>query len=167
MSRWLRMLSRRGSDLAVLLGVIVLLAVVVVGLSRGGAPRDRAADLDRRLRCPVCKQVSIADSPSQTAADMRQIVQEQVVAGWSDAAVLAYFQSRYGDWVLLDPPARGRSIWLFLLPALAAVAGISVVVTRIGPASATGALSEADRARVAALVREHATARHCDELDQP
>lgn len=133
--------------------VVVLLAVTVVGLVLGeGRPRDRAAELDRRLRCPVCTAVSIADSPSETAAAMRRTVAEQVEAGRSDAEIIAYFRARYGDWVLLDPPARGRTVWLFALPAAAAVGGAALVLTRARRTLPAAPVSAADRARVAAAL---------------
>jgi len=140
----------RGTDLLLLLALVGLLTVVVVGLLGGsGRPPDRAAELDARLRCPVCKSVSIADSPAETASAMRLVVREQVAAGRSDAEILAYFEERYGPTVRLDPPAAGRSLWLWVLPAIAAVAGVGLVLTR-SRAGPLPTLSERDRALVAA-----------------
>lgn len=133
---------------------LVLLAVTAVGLFLGGPPaRDRATDLERRLRCPVCKSVSVADSPSATAASMRQVVQEQVAAGRSDEQILAYFRARYGDWVLLDPPRRGRTWLVWALPVAVAVGAVALVATRArpGPAAVPNAPLPPDvRAEVAA-----------------
>ncbi|MGH7744843.1 MAG: cytochrome c-type biogenesis protein, partial [Candidatus Dormibacteria bacterium] len=61
---------------------IVLLALTAVGLLLGrSGERDRASELQQRLRCPVCKSVSIDESQSQTAVAMRRAVAEQVAAG--------------------------------------------------------------------------------------
>lgn len=129
-------LGRRG-DVAAALLLLALVGIVVAGLmSRGGPPRDRAADLERRLRCPVCKTVSIADSPSQTAATARQVVREQVAAGRSDAEVLAYFRQRYGEWILLDPAPVGRNLLLWGAPVAAAAVGVVLLGTTRRPQSA-------------------------------
>lgn len=145
------MRDRRWGDVAVVAAIVALLGAVLVGLlSGGGPPRDRAAELESRLRCPVCKQVSIRDSPSETAAAMRRLVRAQVEAGRSDAEVVGFFQARYGDWILLDPPASGRTTWLFVLPVAAAAGGILLVRSRAGAPPPPAPLAEADRARVAA-----------------
>ncbi|MDQ2791021.1 MAG: cytochrome C biosynthesis protein [Pseudonocardiales bacterium] len=130
---------------------IVLLVVTAVGLLLGGTGvRDRASELQQRLRCPVCKSVSIDESQSQTAVAMRRAVAEQVAAGRGDAEIIDYFRARYGDWVLLDPPFRGTTALLWLLPAAATLVGVAILLARarrvVPPA---GEISAADRARVA------------------
>ncbi|GAA3137395.1 cytochrome c-type biogenesis protein CcmH [Kribbella aluminosa] len=155
---------RRWSAVAL---IAALLAVVVVGLAtgqRGGV--DRAYTLESRLRCPVCKQVSIAESPSETAASMRRIVADQIAAGRSDEQIITYFEDRYGVWVLLDPPPRGGTLLLWLLPVIAAVIGLAVTLTRARHAHApTEELSAAERHRVAEAVREYRS--RMDEEDEP
>lgn len=145
------MRDRRWGNAAVAAAIVSLLGAAVIGLlSGGGQPRDRAAELESRLRCPVCKQVSIRDSPSETAAAMRRLVRAQVDAGRSDEEVVGFFQVRYGDWILLDPPASGRTRWLFVLPVAAAVGGVLFVGSRSGAPPVPAPLADADRARVAA-----------------
>ncbi|MGW5723329.1 cytochrome c-type biogenesis protein [Amycolatopsis sp. NPDC003865] len=125
-------MRRKAVTVACLAGIAVLLAVTAaLLLGAGGGMGDRAYELDQRLRCPVCKSVSIADSPSETATAMRQAVQEQVAAGRSDQQVLDFFRARYGDWVLLDPPARGRTLWVWLLPAIGLLTGAGVLTTLV------------------------------------
>jgi cytochrome c-type biogenesis protein CcmH len=147
--------------------VLVLLGITVVGLfTAGSGPRDRVAELEGQLRCPVCKSVSIADSPSETAVAMRRTVAEQVAAGRSDAEILDYFQARYGEWVLLDPPTRGRGVWLLVLPAAVAVVGAAFVLTRARRAPPSPELSDVDRDRVSSALTE-ARNRHRDEDQEP
>ncbi len=130
--------------------IIALLGVVVAVLVAQGRPApDRAYALQQQLRCPVCKSVSIAESPSETAVSMRRIVEEQVAAGRSDDQIIGYFVERYGTWVLLDPPRRGPTLLLWILPALAAVGGIAVLATRARRhAGVPPDLEEDDRERV-------------------
>ncbi|MFP5341586.1 MAG: cytochrome c-type biogenesis protein CcmH [Candidatus Limnocylindria bacterium] len=91
---------------------------------------DRARALDLQLRCPVCQGVSIADSPSESAAQMRAIVRERLAAGASDDEVKAYFVARFGTWVLLAPPGDGPGALLWIIPGASMLAGAIVLVWR-------------------------------------
>ncbi|WP_166503426.1 cytochrome c-type biogenesis protein [Modestobacter italicus] len=150
----------------VLGAIIVLLGVAVAGLVFGtGRPTDRAYELEQRLRCPVCKSVSIAESMSDTAVAMRATVSEQIEAGRSDQEIVAYFTERYGDWILLDPPAGGDTLPLWLIPLGVAAVAVVLVLTRRRPADEQGQLSDADRERVAeAVAGMRATADEEDRL---
>mgnify|MGYP002779636942 CR=1 FL=1 len=147
-------MRERTGRAGVLALVLLLLAVVVAGLTAGGgAAGDRAYELESRLRCPVCKTVSIAESLSDTAAAMRATVEQQIEAGRSDEEIIEYFTDRYGEWVLMDPPVRGDMLALWLVPLLALLAGVAVIVGRRSrPVAAPPDLSEEDRARVASAV---------------
>lgn len=137
----------------VLGAIVALLGVVVAGLVLGtGRPTDRAYELEQRLRCPVCKSVSIAESMSDTAVAMRATVDEQIKAGRSDEEIIAWFTERYGEWVLLDPPAGGDTLPLWLIPLGVAAVAVVLVFTRRRPAHEHGQLSDADRERVSEAV---------------
>lgn len=160
--------TRTSVVLAVL--IVTLFTVTVVALLTSAQPApDRAQDLAETLRCPVCQSVSIADSPSEQAVAMRQVVAEQVAQGSTDEEIVAFFQARYGDWVLLDPPTRGVTLALWLVPPVAAVLGAVLVVVRARARPRAGErpeLDEPDRARVdAAVTRARTTA--TEREDQP
>lgn len=78
-------------------------------------------EIASQLRCPVCISENVAQSASPTAAEMRRIIGQQLEAGASEAEILAYFQQRYGDWILLEPPRRGIYLVVWLLPLVVAV----------------------------------------------
>jgi cytochrome c-type biogenesis protein CcmH len=80
----------------------------------------RAQALFDDIRCVVCQHEAIADSPAGIAADMRQLVREQIAAGRSDAEIRADLVRRYGDFVLFRPPVRS-STWLLWFGPIAAV----------------------------------------------
>lgn len=144
--------------------IILLLGVVTVGLVSGpGRPADRAYELEQRLRCPVCKTVSIAESMSGTAVAMRATVEQQIEAGRSDEEIITYFTDRYGDWVLMDPPASGGMLPLWLIPLGVTAAAVALLLTRRLPADQPEELSEADRERVAAAVNRLRAAAPPDE----
>jgi cytochrome c-type biogenesis protein CcmH len=84
---------------------------------------NRARMVNMQLRCPVCQGASIQESPSAEATAMKEIVRERLSAGESEDEIKAYFVSRYGDWILLAPPAHGINILVYILPVVLLAAG--------------------------------------------
>jgi cytochrome c-type biogenesis protein CcmH/NrfF len=110
------------------------------GTTSTAAPLPSSADsaLDARttavasqLRCPVCQGESIQDSPSELAHEMRELVKSQLAEGKTPAEVKAYFVSKYGEWILLDPKAHGFNLVLYAAPYLLLVAGFGVIVVAV------------------------------------
>ena len=88
-----------------------------------GAELDaRTNDIGALLRCPVCQGLSVADSPSSMARNMKAEVREKLAAGYDQEQILASFEHSYGEFVRLDPPMRGVNwlVWLGPLAGLAA-----------------------------------------------
>jgi cytochrome c-type biogenesis protein CcmH len=117
------------------------------------SPNDSALDaltttVASELRCPVCQGLSIQASPSELSQQMRALVKEQLASGKSPDDVKAYFVSKYGEWILLSPPAHGFNITVYALPALllvAGVAGIGLLVKRwTVPAPSSGPAGSGD-----------------------
>jgi cytochrome c-type biogenesis protein CcmH len=91
----------------------------------------RTSALSSHLRCVVCQGLSIEDSPSELARQMRDIVKDQLRSGKSEEDVRAYFISKYGEWILLEPKASGFNLLVYLLPALALLAGVGLIVRSV------------------------------------
>ena len=87
------------------------------------AGRMDSSELERQtsqvasgLRCPVCQGVSVEDSPTELARQMRAVVREQLAAGRTPDEVRAYFVDKYGEWILLEPKASGFNLVVYVLP---------------------------------------------------
>lgn len=146
--------------------VRVLLALVLsfgaAFAAQAQAPRgevefaSRTFEIARQLRCPVCVSESVGDSSSPIAIEMRTQIHEQLEAGRSQREILAFFQERYGDWILLEPPRRGVHLLVWLLPVIAGLAGAGglalLFVRWTRSARQPIDASEADLARVRAAV---------------
>lgn len=105
-------------------------------LSRSGPLEDpaleaRATALAGQLRCPVCQGLSIHDSPSPLAQDMKDLIRSQVAAGATDEEVRQYFISKYGEWVLLEPEARGFNLLVYVLPFAGFLLGLALIVVMV------------------------------------
>lgn len=101
---------------------------------RGGAqqPADsvleaRTSALAAQLRCPVCQGLSLQDSPSELSQQMRSLVKDQLRAGKTPDEVKAYFVSKYGEWILLEPKPRGFNLLVYALPVLLVAGGIGLI----------------------------------------
>jgi cytochrome c-type biogenesis protein CcmH len=108
-----------------------LVMVCLLAFSLGSAA---AADLEAQvreialqLRCPVCQGLSVGDSPSELANEMRSLIREQLQQGKTPAQVLDYFAQRYGEWILLAPPKRGFNLVIWVLPFVLLPIGAAVV----------------------------------------
>jgi len=105
----------------------------VVGPPKGPRLSGEALDAETRrvallLRCPVCQGLSVGESPSSMALNMREQVRELVAAGYDDEQVLRYFEASYGEFVRLQPPLRGVNWIVWLAPIAGLVVGGIVVV---------------------------------------
>ena len=115
----------------------------------------RARAISRDLRCPVCQGEAIDDSNAPISRDLRLLVRERLVAGDNDTEVIEYIVARYGEFVLFNPRASGSGLILWLAgPAMLLAGGaLAFAVTR-RRAKPEADLSEAERARLAELMKE-------------
>ncbi|MCU0801797.1 MAG: cytochrome c-type biogenesis protein CcmH [Rhodobacteraceae bacterium] len=108
----------------------------------------RARALSRELRCVQCQSENIDDSNAAIARDLRLLVRERLLAGDSDAAVKDYLVARYGDFVLLNPPARGANWLLWLAGPAMLLAGAAIAVAATRRRSEDSALTAEEQARL-------------------
>lgn len=89
-----------------------LLAFLVEAPLADPEAEARAQSLMREIRCVACENEPVSQSSAAIAEDMRVQIREMVDDGASDAEVRDWFVSRYGEFVLFRPAARGASGWL-------------------------------------------------------
>ncbi|MBI3325547.1 MAG: cytochrome c-type biogenesis protein CcmH [Nitrospinae bacterium] len=110
--------------------LLVSLTLTLLAPGAWGELEDEVRRIASQLRCPVCQNLSVADSPSELATQMRDVIREKLGQGEREEAIQAYFVSKYGEWVLLAPTKQGMNLLVWLLPGLAlAGGGVGLVVT--------------------------------------
>ncbi len=130
---------------ALLLALILLLGPGLLAAQENGpgaervlapvatSPQDSVLDartkaLASELRCPVCQGLSLQDSPSELAQQMRGLIRDQLRAGRTPEQVRAYFVSKYGEWILMTPEAHGFNLAVYVLPVLGLLIGGVLIV---------------------------------------
>lgn len=141
------MSARRVIALALLL---VAGALVAASLPRPETAEERVERVAAQLRCPVCQGLSVADSPSGTARDMRALISQRVAEGKTDEQIRAEFRAAYGDWIALEPPLLDPRGAVWLLPPAAVLIGLLVASGRVGRAPPAPQLPTAEQLRVVA-----------------
>jgi cytochrome c-type biogenesis protein CcmH len=117
----------------------------------------KARALMREIRCVVCQSQSIDESDADIAANLRNIVREQIAAGKSEAQIRDYLTARYGDFVLLKPPFNRSTLVLWLAPFALALIALGAGVMTLRRSRSAGAkqpndLSGAERERLNRLL---------------
>ena len=118
----------------------------------------RARDIGENLRCLVCQNQSIDESDADLARDLRILVRDRLKEGDSNQQVIDYVVSRYGDFVLLNPPFKLKTYALWFGPAAILLFGLGAAFMFYRRRADTGAaeqappLSDAEKARLKKLI---------------
>jgi len=118
------------------------------------AVEARLQRIAEEVRCLVCQNESLAASQADLANDLRREIRAQIRQGQTDAQILDFLVSRYGDFVRYRPPFNVTTLLLWLGPFAALAAGLGGLVwfLRRRPAAAPAALTDDERRRAAALL---------------
>ena len=74
--------------------------------------------IGKELRCLVCQNEDIENSNADMARDLRILVRKMLSEGKTKDEIISYIHSRYGDFVLFNPPVRYDTSLLWLLPII-------------------------------------------------
>jgi cytochrome c-type biogenesis protein CcmH len=105
----------------------LVILLVPVHLWAAGMSEDelqaRIKEVSKSLRCAVCQSESVWESNAELALQMRRIIRERLLQGESPDQIRAYFQGRYGDFILLKPRIGGLNLLLWVGPFVLLSAG--------------------------------------------
>lgn len=121
-------MSERARNGLILGAILVMAGFLVLNVSMEPVSMNRAQAIGAQIKCPVCQGESIADSPAQMARDMMDLVDERVAAGVADQEIIDELLSSYSGALLLDPPAEGSTLALWLAPFVVLIIGVGVIL---------------------------------------
>jgi len=79
------------------------------------------------VRCLKCQNQTIKDSNAFLAADLRREIRRMLEEGMTDAEIFDFLVERYGDFALYRPRASGKTLILWIAPALFLFGGAFVM----------------------------------------
>lgn len=89
---------------------------------------NKFVQLTKQLRCTVCQNQSLYDSMAPLAVDLKVQIQQMLTAGKDEPEIIQYLVSRYGNFVLYNPPLKYRTALLWFAPILLLGGGIGALV---------------------------------------
>jgi cytochrome c-type biogenesis protein CcmH len=80
------------------------------------------------VRCLKCQNQTIKDSNAFLAGDLRREIKLMLQDGLTDEQIFDFLVERYGDFALYKPRASGKTLILWIAPALFLLGGAFVLV---------------------------------------
>ncbi len=126
-----------------------------VPLAEDPVVEQRLLVIAEEVRCLVCQNESLAGSRADLAQDLRREIRSLIKQGKTDAEVMAFLVSRYGDYVRYRPPVKPTTWLLWGGPFMLLAAGLIALVLFVRRRRVTSApLSPEEQRKAAALLGE-------------
>jgi cytochrome c-type biogenesis protein CcmH len=123
--------------------VLASLFLSLLVLSAGGAAaKSWSYDLADDLMSPYCPGRTLSSCPSPQAAELVQWMVVQEAGGATQEQVVEMLVERFGEEILGAPPAKGITIWAYVLPILGFLLGGGLVVVALRRIVAKGSVRE-------------------------
>jgi cytochrome c-type biogenesis protein CcmH len=135
--------------------MILAMLLLLITPPQGDELARQTQEIASRLRCPVCQGLSVADSPSEMAVNMKTEVRDMLTRGYTREQIEAHFVRSYGEFVLLAPKFEGVNALVWILPIAALLVGAFAVRMKLRKLAAAPRRenNDADLARVRELVK--------------
>lgn len=89
---------------------------------------ERLYKLNRELMCPVCEGLTLEQSQSGIAIDMREEIKKMIIQGMTDEEIKTYYVEKYpGVNMLATPPASGFNLLMWIIPIIFGLFGITIL----------------------------------------
>ena len=79
------------------------------------------------VRCLKCQNTTIKDSNAFLAGDLRREIRHMLEEGLTNEQIFDFLVERYGDFALYNPRASGKTLILWIAPALFLLGGAFVL----------------------------------------
>jgi len=145
-----------------LAALVALVLVVLAPVASAVTPQFSEQELETEVMCPVCgTRLDLSHSPA--ANQIRVFIEQKRAAGWTKQQVKDALVAQFGERILATTPTSGSGLVAWLVPLLAAAAGVAIAVglvvvwrrrPRGEPAPAAVPLDDEARRRVDEALRE-------------
>lgn len=118
---------------------------------------ERYQHFIEEMRCPKCQNQNLAGSDAPIANDLRHELQRLLKEGKSDREITDYMVSRYGEFILYEPPFDKKTAALWLAPLAFLIIGIGVLIKIARRRAATAnnvELTAEEQVKLQQLLRE-------------
>lgn len=139
--------------------MILAVLLLLITPPQGDELARQTQEIASTLRCPVCQGLSVADSPSEMAVNMKTEVRDMLARGYTREQIESHFVRSYGEFVLLEPKFEGVNALVWILPIAALLLGAFVIRMKLRALAAAPRSRNHDNdhdhdlARVRALVK--------------
>lgn len=146
--------------------IVLWMALHLVTASYAGEAPPLAEDpvveqrlivISEELRCLVCQNESLAGSRADLAQDLRREIRTLIRAGKTDAEIMDFMVSRYGDFVRYRPPVNPVTWLLWFGPFVLLIGGLFVLFRMVRSnqrGAQTVVLNPEQRAKAKSLLQE-------------
>lgn len=112
--------------------IILLIASSSYAIDTGEAFEDpelqaRYEKIIDEVRCLKCQNQTLKDSNALLASDLRREIRRMIADGMTDEQIYDFLVDRYGEFALYRPRASGKTLVLWLAPALLLFGGALVL----------------------------------------
>jgi cytochrome c-type biogenesis protein CcmH len=149
-----------------LIALAVLAVLVAVPVFAQQPSADDVNEVAKKLSCPTCTGINVADCPTDTCAQWRAKIGDMLVEGKSEQEILDYFAARYGDHVLQVPPKRGFFVLVWILPVIAIIAGVVWLAFLMRGWSQRSAAATAEHSQDAAMAATSSAMDDADKIEE-
>lgn len=95
--------------------------------------REIFAKITKELRCSVCQNESLSDSEALIAKDLKNLIYQKVLQQQTRQEIINFVASRYGDFVLYQPPFNWSTAILWVGPVILICIGLYGILKLIRP----------------------------------
>lgn len=146
-----------------LLGMLLFAVVAPAGAQESGelSPEQTriANEAMTQLRSPVTPSHTVDMCPS--VGPLRDSIRVAAASGWTTDQIVEDVIARHGEHIRMLPKSRGAGLWAWIATPLVLLIGAGLIFARLRsdqqktpPPNPASSLSDGDRARVAAAMRE-------------
>jgi len=112
------------------IALVLLIAALFPGSAWAQEPTpsdDEVNKIAKELYCPVCENTPLDVCPTEACRQWRDLIREQLAAGWTEEQIRQYFAENYGARVLAEPPRQGLNWLVYIIPPVIILAGAALL----------------------------------------